>query len=147
MVMSMQPGKRRLSSRQLYYFLLCLFSFSKCSFECNNTMIALVNGYITCIVYLHLLFLNCVNGLSCDCWVDRWIAIHPTKQLRNLSPMVNWCTSKSEVEYPSIDTWQDSSVGKVPWRGLVPEGASSVSNAWKHTPVYGSPFNLSAFDL
>ena len=24
---------------------------------------------------------------------------------------------------------------------------SSVSNAWKHTPIYGSPFNLSAFDL
>ena len=24
---------------------------------------------------------------------------------------------------------------------------SSTSNAWKHTPVYGSPFNLSAFNL
>ena len=24
---------------------------------------------------------------------------------------------------------------------------SSVSNAWMHTPIYGSPFNFSAFDL
>ena len=24
---------------------------------------------------------------------------------------------------------------------------SSVSNAWMHAPIYGSPFNLSAFDL
>ena len=24
---------------------------------------------------------------------------------------------------------------------------SSVSNAWMHTPIYGSPFNLSTFDL
>ena len=110
MVLSMQPGKRRLSSRQLHYFLLCLLSFSKCPFECNNTMIALVDGYITCIVYLHLLFLNYVNGLSCDCWADRWIAIHLTKRLHKTR--VDSCTSKSEVKYPSIDTWQVSSVGK-----------------------------------
>ena len=30
---------------------------------------------------------------------------------------------------------------------LIKHRCSSASNAWKHTPIYGSPFNLSAFDL
>ena len=41
--------------------------------------------------------------------------------LNHLSPKVNWCTNKSEVKYPSINTGQVSSVRHDSVKQEVPE--------------------------
>ena len=60
-------------------------------------------------------WLNCANSHCLKNWDFKapfiimlfWFQLNP-----KLSPKVNWCTNKSRVKYLSINTCEDSSVGK-----------------------------------